>query len=151
VDRLIHAFKFAGQLHIATVLGELMAGRILDTNVPLPELLIPVPLHPIRLRERGFNQALELARVISNKLTIPIDYRSCERSRKTVAQSLLPAKERHQNIKGAFTVHHPFKVKSVAIIDDVMTTGHTVNELASVLKDAGVDHVQVWAVARANT
>jgi len=114
----------------------------------MPEIIIPVPLHRTRLRERGFNQALEIARPIARSLSIPVDYKSCERVRKTSAQSLLPAAERRKNIKGAFRVTRPIAARHVAILDDVMTTGHTVQELAATLRKAGVERIDVWVVAR---
>ena len=79
----------------------------------MPEIIIPVPLHRTRLRERGFNQALEIARPIARSLDIPVDYKSCERVRKTPAQSLLPAAERRKNIKGAFRVTRPITARHV--------------------------------------
>ena len=115
-----------------------------------PEVIIPVPLHTGRLRERGFNQALELARPVAARLRIPINIHACARTRGTAAQSDLPAAQRTKNVKGAFELREPLKeVHRVAIIDDVMTTGATVDELARVLIAAGVENVQVWVCARA--
>ncbi|MEO6696465.1 MAG: phosphoribosyltransferase family protein, partial [Gammaproteobacteria bacterium] len=107
-------------------------------------------LHRARLRQRGFNQSLEIARPLARRLNIPVDYQSCERVRNTSAQSLLPAGERHKNIKGAFRVTHPIAARHVAIVDDVMTTGHTVQELAATLRKSGVRRVDVWVLARAS-
>jgi ComF family protein len=149
LDHLIQRLKFNAKLHLATLLGELMAEHLHHAAGTLPELLIPVPLHTARLRERGFNQALELARPIARALQRPLDYRSCVRLRATQAQSLLPAKEKRANVKNAFGVVRPIEARHVAIIDDVMTTGHTVQELAGIVRKAGVERIDVWVLARA--
>ncbi len=106
-----------------------------------------MPLHATRLRERGYNQALELARPISSRLDIPIDYQSCTRARATPAQSALSARERSANVKGAFQVSQPLTARHVAIIDDVMTTGHTADELARMLQKTGVERIDIWVCA----
>ena len=126
-----------------------MAEAIRGDAQPLPELILPVPLHHRRLRERGFNQALELARPIAAGLGLPLDWHHAQRLRATDPQSDLPAKLRSHNVKGAFTVAPGLAVSSVAIVDDVMTTGHTVNELAVMLRGSGVRSVSVWVCARA--
>ncbi|MEQ6342985.1 MAG: ComF family protein [Gammaproteobacteria bacterium] len=150
VDYLIQDLKFNRKLHIARLLGEIMADH-LEQNVQIrPDLIIPVPLHRARLHERGYNQALELARPIARKLNLPIDYLGCERSRATPAQSDLPAKERPCNVKGVFNITGSFKGRHVAIIDDVMTTGSTVEELATALREAEASAIDVWVCARAS-
>lgn len=148
VKQLIHALKFNQKLYVARVLGELMAEYFAQQGAR-PDLIIPVPLHPSRLRERGFNQALELARPTSARLNIPLDVHACQRTRSTPAQSDLPADQRAKNIKGAFTLRAPLNVQRVAIIDDVMTTGATVDELTRTLLSNGVEEVQIWVCARA--
>ena len=149
VDALIKRLKFKGDLHLAELIGVLMADRLGAPGIPLPDVLVPVPLHSRRLRERGFNQALELARPIARRLGVPLDWRHVIRSRATDPQSDLPAKLRSRNVKGAFSVAAGFTAQRVAIVDDVMTTGHTVNELALTLRRHGVMHVSVWVCARA--
>jgi len=114
-----------------------------------PDVIIPVPLHVSRLRDRGYNQALELARPIANRLNIPIDYQSCVRIRETAAQADLPAKLRRSNVKGAFQIHK-LDAEYVAIIDDVMTTGYTVAELSRQARNAGVKKIDIWTCARAS-
>ena len=147
VTRLIAALKFRGRLAHARLLAELAAVHF--AHIPeRPELLIPVPLHPSRLRQRGYNQALELARPLGHRLGIPIDYRLCQRTRATAPQSDLPAKERRRNVRGAFAVNRPLTVAHVVVFDDVVTTGHTVAELARVLRRAGAARVDVWCLAR---
>ena len=106
-------------------------------------------MHKQRYKERGFNQSTEIAKTISKRLNIPIDTESCIRQRNTLHQIDLPAKQRHQNIKNAFAVKKNIAVDHVALLDDVMTTGSTVNELAKVLKKAGIMRVDIWVCARA--
>lgn len=147
-DFLLQQLKFNGRLEIARVLGELMAQRLLESAMTRPTLLIPVPLHAQRLRERGFNQAAELARPIGRRLGIPLDNHCCQRRRSTEAQSGLSRRARMKNLRGAFAVRGPVP-GHVAIIDDVMTTGSTAQELARTLKESGADRVDVWVCARA--
>lgn len=149
VDHLIHDLKFNRKLAIARLLGELMAQELKKRIRTPPQMIIPVPLHPTRLRERGYNQATELARPIARELNIPIDYRLCQRQRATAIQSDLPASERLRNVKGVFRVVKKLPVHHVAIVDDVMTTGATVTELAATLRHAGAEKIDVWVCARA--
>ncbi len=147
-DHLIKQLKFHGKLAHARLLGELLAAQLATRIETPPQRIIPVPLHRTRLRERGFNQSVELARPIAARFGIPIDVRSCVRVRATPAQSTLPAALRKANVHNAFHIRHSIPVRHVAILDDVITTGHTVNELAQALRRAGVPVVEVWAVAR---
>jgi len=147
VDHLIIGLKFSARLAHARLLSTLFMDTLDDETKP--ELLIPMPLHRQRLRERGFNQSMELARLISKQTGIPIDANSCSRTRNTEPQSTLSAKGKEKNVKNAFAVIQPIKAKHVAIVDDVMTSGHTVNELARTLKRAGISRVDVWVMARA--
>lgn len=150
VDHLIHDLKFNRKLAIARLLGELMAQQLKKrARAPLPQLIIPVPLHAARLRERGYNQATELARPIARALNIPIDYQHCQRHRATAIQSDLPANERSRNVKGVFHIVKKLPARHVAIVDDVMTTGATVAEFATTLRSAGVEKIEVWVCARA--
>ena len=114
-------------------------------------LVVPVPLHPRRLRRRGFNQSLLLARRISRQCSLPLDFTSLRRIRATVPQTELSAAERRKNIRGAFAVLRPQAVakKDILLIDDVFTTGATVEECAKVLLKAGADRVDVLTFARA--
>lgn len=149
LDALIKRLKFNGDLTLARLLGELMADRLGESETELPEVIIPVPLHVRRLKERGFNQALELARPVAERLGVPLAWRQVVRIRATDPQADLPAKLRYRNIRGAFAVEPGFAAQHVAIVDDVMTTGYTVNELAATLRRAGVATVSVWVCARA--
>ena len=153
VDQLIHDLKFNRKLATARLLGELMAQQLkkrmrLIPSSP-PQMIIPVPLHLARLRERGYNQATELARPIARAFNIPIDYQYCQRQRATAIQSDLPANERPRNVKGVFRVVKKLPVRHVAIVDDVMTTGATMEEFAATLRKAGVEKIDVWVCARA--
>jgi len=149
LDALVKRLKFNGDLHLARLLGELMAERLVAMNFTVPDVIVPVPLHVRRLRQRGFNQALELARPVAERLAIPLDRHHVIRSRATDPQSDLPAKLRSGNVKGAFAVAADFTAQRVAIVDDVMTTGHTVNELARTLRRTGATDICVWTCARA--
>lgn len=149
LDRLILQFKFQQKLAIGKKLGTLMAQDIVRRQLSLPDILLPVPLHASRLKQRGYNQALELARPIAANLKIPLDIHSCRRLKATEEQVGLSAKLRKSNLKGAFEVNGNFRDKRVAIIDDVMTTGSTVHELSQQLIKAGATRVDVWVCARA--
>ena len=118
-----------------------------ERQATTPDLIIPVPLHPKRLRQRGFNQALELARLLAKQVNVPLDKHRCKRVRHTQAQSSIPAKQRHTNLKRAFQCCGQVP-RHVAIVDDVITTGHTVNELSRILRQAGCQQIDVWAIAR---
>ncbi|RLA01517.1 MAG: ComF family protein [Gammaproteobacteria bacterium] len=149
VDYLIKQLKFANELAIIPLLSALLSARLTTRAAPLPSLLIPVPLHQTRLRERGFNQATELARRVGRELGIRSDHRLCTRNRDTRPQSLLSPNARRLNLRNAFSVKRKQIAGHVAIIDDVMTTGQTSNELARVLRQAGAEQIEVWVIARA--
>ena len=118
--------------------------------VELPDLLLSVPLHRRRLRQRGYNQALELARPLAQALHVPLRHDRLQRRRHTGAQTELDAVSRRRNVRGAFAVREGVALPAhVAILDDVMTTGATLAECARVLRRAGVARVDVWALARA--
>lgn len=150
LDALVKQLKFGGRFALARLLGELMAeawttARPVETKV---DVIVPVPLHSSRLRERGFNQALELARPLARRWDVPLDSHCAKRIRSTAPQSDLPAKLRRRNIKGAFQVSRSLSGCHVAVVDDVMTSGHTVSELAAGLRRAGAASVSVWIGAR---
>ncbi len=149
IDQFIMRLKFQQQLIYARLLGQLLAQR-LKQEVTLPELFIPIPLHDSRLRERGFNQAIEIGRYIKKILHIPMDNGSLIRTRATEAQSLLPAAKRQQNLHNAFALAKPLQAKHVALLDDVMTTGNTVRAAALVLRTAGVEKIDVWCCCKAS-
>jgi ComF family protein len=149
VDYLLKRLKFSSELAIAPLLAGLLAEHIAARAAPLPDLLLAVPLHRTRLRERGFNQATLLATRLGRRLGVPVASQVCLRRRATQPQSLLSPTARRLNLRNAFAVQQRLPAAHVAIIDDVMTTGHTAGELAQALKQAGAECVEVWVIARA--
>lgn len=138
-DALVRALKYRGQLAIAPLLGEALA-RALAVNAR-PDRLLAMPLSAGRLRERGFNQAQEIARHVSQSSGIPLQSDACRRVTETPPQAALPYKERAKNVRNAFVCDADFTGKHVAIVDDVMTTGATLNELTKKIKRAGAVRV----------
>ena len=150
LDLLMTKLKFGRSLAAGRVLSELWIAALREVPPPLPTLLIPVPLHAGRLRERGYNQALELAKPLARAFAIPLRSDALMRIRATPAQSNLDAKTRRQNLRGAFSIVDNAALPAhVAVVDDVMTTGATLRECARTLRRAGVARVDVWALARA--
>jgi ComF family protein len=149
VDWLIHGLKYRGRLDLARFLGERLAGFAESLDDPRPDLIVPVPLHTSRLRTRGYNQSLELARYVGARLGVPIDAYGLRRVRATAPQMETPRDKRRANVRGAFRSTREFSGLRVAIVDDVMTTGSTVNALAHCLRKAGAADIAVWVVARA--
>ena len=144
VDRLVHRFKFGADLAI----GGWLAAR-LALRVPMrPDVLVAPPLAPDRLRERGFNQSLEIAKRVARDLRLRHAWRGIVRSRMTIPQPGLGRSARRSNLRGAFDCRADFAGLHVAIVDDVLTTGATADALAAALKNAGAARVSVWAVAR---
>ena len=149
---ILAQFKYRGHSRLAKPLGDLLADyREPGFNFADYRLVIPVPLHPRRLRQRGFNQSLLLARRISRRYSLVLDFQTLQRIRPTIPQTELSAAERQKNIRGAFAVSTPQAVneKTVLLIDDVFTTGATVEECAKVLLKSGADQVDVLTLARA--
>lgn len=147
ISQFIIQLKFNQKLIYAKLFGQLLAAQIHKQGI-LPECILPVPLHPKRLRERGYNQSLELARTISKELSIPMDVNTCQRVRHTQSHSLISAKKRQINIKGAFELSKNLPFQHVALLDDVVTTGATINELSQLLRSNNVQKIDVWCVAR---
>jgi len=144
-DRLVQALKYRAWLGLASLFAQRLALR-----APLAaDLLVPMPLHPERLAHRGFNQALEIARGLAVRTGAALAPRAARRIENTAPQTELPYEERANNIRGAFASQVDLHGKTVAVVDDVMTTGATVNELARVLKRAGAARVHILVVARA--
>jgi ComF family protein len=152
LQKAVHLFKYQGKPALGKVLGKWMAAfgaHLLDDCTY--DFLMPVPLHPQRLRERGYNQALHLCTWVHSIHEIPIDYLSLRRIRHTIPQVGLDRQARKRNIKGAFALKAPKTVEdlSVLLVDDVYTSGATVNECAKVLTRAGARCVDVLTLARA--
>lgn len=147
----IHLFKFGKRQEMGRHLGRLMVDRFPPEWDPSAlDFLMPVPLHPRRLRERGFNQSLILARIMSRSLGIGLEPRQLVRSRHTFPQSGLPLGKKFENLKGAFSVRRPEKMegKNVLLVDDVLTSGATVQEAGKALLKAGAGRVFVLTLAR---
>lgn len=147
LDRLLPRFKFHRDLAAGRLLAQLMAED--GAHLPRPDALVPVPLHPGRLRQRGYDQALELARPIGRALGLPVHGGLLQRLRATSPQSRLDSAARQRNLRGAFGVRTGGAVPAhVALIDDVMTTGATLHAAARALHRAGVARVDAWVCAR---
>ncbi len=146
IAELLHAFKYGSRLAIGRWLGEALWARV--QNEARPELILPMPLYRTRLAERGFNQAAEIAKRLALAGGLPLSLKLLTKLRDTAPQASLPWKDRQANVKGAFDCSAELAGKPVAIVDDVMTTGATLNEAAKVLKEHGAGEVAVWVVAR---
>ncbi len=147
VDQLVQAFKFHGRLVTGRLLGELLHDAL--RHAPIAEAVLPVPLHPARLRQRGFNQSVELARPLARHWGVPLLTDVAVRVRHTQPQSQLSRPLKARNVRAAFALQRPLAYRHVLLIDDVMTTGSTLRELAQVLKAGGAHTVDVAVVARA--
>lgn len=148
VDRMIQGLKYRRELVYGRILGQLLA-RHLSRRETRPELVVPVPLGFARYRERGFNQARELALPVCKSLGLTLNSDLVARHRETQEQASLDRNERLKNTRHAFALTAPLSARHVAIVDDVVTTGSTANEISKVLRAAGVEWIEVWAVARA--
>lgn len=146
-DVLVHSLKFRGELALAALLGRLLGERVARVGTRI-DRVIPVPLSAVRLRERGFNQSLEIARHAARAARAPLDAHACERSRETPPQSALEWDERARNVRGAFRCAANLHGAAVAVVDDVMTTGATLDEIAATLKRGGAARVVNWVVTR---
>lgn len=149
ISDLVRNLKFRRRLHCARPLGTLFAARVAqERGASRPDCFVPIPLHPTRLRRRGFNQSLEIARELARRFNAPLDARCLERIGASVPQTALPARQRLRNPKGTFVVRHAPRGRCIVIVDDVMTTGATVNEAARVLRRAGAERIEAWVAAR---
>ncbi|HWR95610.1 MAG TPA: ComF family protein [Arenimonas sp.] len=144
IDEMIQGFKFNEQLHLGRLAARLALPALSDVR---PDALVPVPLHARRLRERGFNQSLELAEFWGSRFALPVLGHALQRHRATRVQSSLKAAERLLNVSGAFSVKGALP-GHVALVDDVYTTGATCQAAAQALLPAGVRRVDVWCLAR---
>jgi ComF family protein len=138
----VHALKFRSELALAPLLAELLLPEVQGEGI---DRVIPVPLSGARLRSRGYNQAAEIARPLARG---KLDLDTCVRERDARPQMELPWDERRRNIRGAFRCRGSVIGASIAVVDDVMTTGATLDELARTLKRAGAARVVNWVVAR---
>ncbi len=143
--QLLLQLKYAGQLHQARVLLTHILAAYRQRPV---EVLLPVPAHRHKLTGRGYNQAQEIAKILSDRLSLRLDDRSLIKIRQTDAQSGLNLHQRRRNIRGAFEYRSRCDYRSVAIVDDIITSGSTMHEICRLLHKVGVEHVEVWSVAR---
>lgn len=152
VIKLLHRYKYSEQLFLARSISQLFLKHLYASGIllhSLPEVIIPIPLYRRRIQKRGFNQSIELAKHLAQQTNINIDYGILKRIKATTSQSGLNAKQRKKNIKNAFAIEEPLPYHHMVLMDDVMTTGNTVNEAARILKKAGAKRVDVWTIARA--
>ena len=151
LDRLLPRFKFRRDLAAGRLLARLMSAALAPVmrDWPAPAMLLPVPLHRARLRQRGYDQALELARPLASMLGLPLQAGALVRTRHTDPQSTLGADARRANLRGAFRVASSVALPAhVVLVDDVMTTGATLHAAATALRRAGVERVDAWVCAR---
>ncbi|MFK7956558.1 MAG: double zinc ribbon domain-containing protein [Lysobacterales bacterium] len=146
VDMLVRSYKFDGTLHLGRLLSDLFLYRCAPPRV---DVLLPVPLHDNRLQLRGFNQSVELGRFLARALNIPLQSDWLSRTRDSVAQSTLLARDRRRSMAGLFIGSSQVAGQKVALVDDVVTTGSTANACALALRRAGAASVQVWTISRA--
>lgn len=145
IDAVIQHYKYHNALYLSHTLATLLQEVMVDADI---DTIIPMPLHPSRIKERGFNQSLEIAKVIAKNRNINLDNVSCTRIKDTPPQASLTPKDRVKNMKGAFDCKTSFTDTHIALIDDVMTTGSSLNELAKTLKAAGASKISCYVVAR---
>jgi ComF family protein len=148
LDHLVQGLKFRNELACGRALGQLFAVSLLARGAPLPEAIIPVPLALRRYRQRGYNQAIELALSIRRVTGLAVRSDVAIRQRETAEQAGLDRKARRCNVTGAFAIVTPLRERHIAILDDVVTTGSTARELAAVVRQAGAERIEVWAIAR---
>lgn len=151
ITQIIMNLKFGQALINARMMGELLSDKIVHAwyhEQSLPEAIIPMPLHPKRMKQRGYNQAVEIARPIAKILKLPLETSRCQRIINTSAQATLTALARKENVKNAFLMTEKLPYQHVAVIDDVITTGHTMTEFCRTLKHSGVNVIDVWCCAR---
>ncbi len=145
----IQHFKYHGQLPLERPLGMLLAATLRTAALPRPDLVMPVPLHLDRLRARGYNQALQLARQVGRQVKAPVVADQLQRVRATAPQQGLAATTRKQNLRGAFAVRQRLSGQRILLVDDVLTTGATARECAAALRAAGAAVIEVAVVGRA--
>jgi ComF family protein len=150
VKDAIHQLKYRNQVNLAEPLGKLLGKSLEVAEVGFkPDCIIPVPLHPGRLKKRGYNQALEISRPLARKMRVPIDTTLLQRTLKTPPQQGLTAAERRSNLRNAFIVTTTTSARNILLVDDVMTTGETVRECCRVLMNNNITEVQVAVIGRA--
>lgn len=145
VDQMVQMLKYGQRLILAHWFGEALARHCGDLKAGA---VVPMPLHPDKLRQRGFNQALEIARLLATELALPLRSSACQRTRATHTQTDLPLKERPDNVRNAFFCADRLDGQHLLLVDDVMTTGASLHECAKALKQVGADRVTAVVVGR---
>lgn len=147
VDRLVRRFKFGGDLALGDWLGGQLATRVRGSASP--SVIVAPPLSRRALRDRGFNQAVELAKSVGGALDVRVEVAALRKVRETAPQRTLGRRSRQSNLRGAFVCDIDLRGAHVAIVDDVITTGATAGAVAEAIRRAGAATVQAWAAARA--
>ena len=148
VDKMLCALKYRQRLYFARTAAGVIADTVLARGQKKPDLLCAVPMTRRALRRRGLNQSAFIARFVSRTLGIPVNISLLKKVRDTDQQSTLRARERRKNLIGAFTCKHQLDGQHIALVDDILTTGATANEVSKVLKLAGAARVDLWVCAR---
>ena len=148
ISHYIYQYKYQDRFFLGKVLSLELATAVSSFKPGLPDLIVPVPLHQKRLRQRGFNQSAMIARHVARKIKIPFKNNYLCRHKFVAPQTELNARQRRDAVKNAFSVNQQDRYTHIALVDDVVTTTHTVNQAARALKTAGTQFVSVWSVAR---
>ena len=148
INKLLFQYKSQARLALCESFAQALTNQVKKQQQVLPQVLMPVPLHTSKLKQRGFNQSLELAKVLSKQLHIPIDYHSLQSSHQTTQQKSLNKQQRLANVQTNYALTQPLSVTHIALIDDVITTGATTKTLAYLLREHGATHIQAWSIAR---
>ena len=144
----IQNLKYGGRLHLSSALGRTISARILQSEAPLPDIIIPIPLHWKKIFHRGFNQSSEIARVIGKQLGVPVSMKHLSKQVDSPSQTGLDIQMRMKNIRHTFKSEIPCTGLHIALVDDVVTTGSTVRAAAEILTDYGARRIDIWAVAK---
>ncbi|WP_372742648.1 ComF family protein [Neptunomonas sp.] len=147
ISAIIPKIKHQAGLHHTAWLADCLLKRLLHRPQAWPDAIIPVPVHPLRLIGRGFNQSTLIARYLSQHLQIPLLLNQLKKNKHTKSQSSLTAKQRRSNLHHSFSYHGPL-IRHIALVDDVVTTGTTVKEICSTLRNAGIVRIDIWVIAR---
>ena len=149
ISHMLRQLKYPRRMHVAPAMSESLAEQVLRRAGPLPQVLLPIPLHTSRIRWRGFNQSTLLARETGRLLGLPVDQGMLLRTRATRSQARLDVQARKKNLRDAFAVKASGRYDAVAVIDDVITSGATMEAACQVLRQCGYSRISAWAVARA--